>query len=245
MRRIKKRNSYGHHLANAHSSPPCTAKQATSRWSSFGYKNQVLKFLLDEQYSLCCYSEVRADELLLDYHIEHVENKRINPSRTFDSANLAASAISDSNITALLSSASSNGTQTIFGGHAPGKQKEFDIARFISPHQEDCPRFFRYVSDGRVVPSHELNIQDAERATYTIDLLNLNSPFLIVQRRKWWDELDNLIEQHKDEFSEISDLVSIHLVPCSNRLYPFFSLTRSFFGKISEEVIAQSAPKLA
>jgi len=53
----------------------------------------VLQALLDEQYQLCCYSELRADQEGLGYHIEHLENKSQAPARTFDYSNLAASAL--------------------------------------------------------------------------------------------------------------------------------------------------------
>jgi uncharacterized protein (TIGR02646 family) len=244
MRHIKKRNHYGHFLRQANANPPLTSHEATSRWGRFGHKSEVLDFLLDEQYALCCYSETRADELNIDYHIEHIENKRLNPPRTFDASNLAASAISEKKIATLLSNTSPGETQNLFGGHASGKQKAVDIAEFVSPHQEDCSRFFTYVSDGRIVPAHELNTHDNKRAAYTIDLLNLNSPYLIVQRRKWWDELDELFEDHTDDRSDISCLVRISLVPCQGRLYPFFSITRSYFKKLSEDVLRAFSPEL-
>ncbi|EJT4385593.1 TIGR02646 family protein, partial [Salmonella enterica] len=52
-----------------------------------------MTLLLNEQYHLCCYSEIRADLRGLGYHIEHVENKSQQPGRTFDYQNLAASAL--------------------------------------------------------------------------------------------------------------------------------------------------------
>lgn len=244
MRHIKKRAHYGHHLARAHANPPQTHQQATSRWGSFGYKPQLLELLIDEQYSLCCYSEVRADELCLGYHIEHVENKRGNPSRTFDASNLAASAISAANNPALGSGLSPTGIQSTFGGHANGKQKSVDIGRFISPYNRDCSRFFTYLSDGRVTPSLTLTPQEKECATYTLELLNLNSPFLVVERRNWWNELDELCEAHNEEHSDILCLIQIYLVPCRGRVYPFFSLVRSYFGRLSEETLANFAPEL-
>lgn len=243
MRHVKKREHYGHFLQQANANPPQTPQEATSRWGRFGHKSEVLDFLLDEQYALCCYSETRADELNIDYHIEHIENKRLNPTRTFDASNLAASAISEKNAK-LLSSTSSGETKNLFGGHAPGKQKSVDMADFVSPHQEDCSRFFTYLSDGRIVPAHKLDEHEKKRAAYTIDLLNLNSPYLIVQRRKWWDELDELLEDHTDERADISFLVRISLVPCQGRLYPFFSITRSYFRKLSDDILREFAPEL-
>ena len=84
MRAITKQGTGGHHLSQSHANPPVTHAQATSRWGSFAHKAHVQQCLLDEQYQLCCYSELRADEEGLGYHIEHVENKSQNPARTFD-----------------------------------------------------------------------------------------------------------------------------------------------------------------
>jgi uncharacterized protein (TIGR02646 family) len=98
MRCITKQGSGGYHLNLAHGNPPLTDAQATSRWRSFRrHRQQVLQSLLDEQYHLCCYSELRADQESLGYHIEHVENKSQNPPRTFDYGNLAACALDSDN----------------------------------------------------------------------------------------------------------------------------------------------------
>lgn len=57
-------------------------------------------------------------------------------------------------------------------------------------------RFFVYLSDGRVVPADELSAQNDDRARYTIDLPNLNSPYLQDLRQRWWEELEQLFEEH-------------------------------------------------
>lgn len=241
MRFIHK-NRYGtHQLERAHENPPRSSEEATSRWSSLGNKSKLLAQLLDEQYQLCCYSEIRADLLDLGYHIEHVENKRQNPQRTFDYTNLAASALSSNDI----SSTGSLQQPAVFGGHAQNKQKNVDMQRFVLPFQVDCTRFFNYLSDGRVIPAHGLSQAETERADYTINyLLNLNSPFLITERRKWWDELDDLFDQHLKNEMDLHCLAGVDLVPRNQTLSPFFSLTRQFFGRIAEEVLQQDAPEL-
>jgi uncharacterized protein (TIGR02646 family) len=131
MRAITKQGSGGYHLNQAHGNPPLTDTQATSRWRSFGHKITVQQLLLAEQYQLCCYSELRADQESLGYHIEHVENKSQNPPRTFDYSNLAASALDSTND---LSVFAAQGYE-VFGGHAPGKQQACDMTRFVSCHQ--------------------------------------------------------------------------------------------------------------
>lgn len=194
--------------------------------------------LLDEQFGLCCYSEIRPDEVGLKFHIEHVENKSQHPQRTFDYTNLAASALdSETDLHAL----KRQGAE-VFGGHALGKSKGVDMARFISCHQADCSSFFAYLSDGRVVPADGLSRTDDGRARYTIDLLNLNSPYLQDLRQRWWEELEELFEAHIDQDMSLHCLASIDLIPIGAKLSQFFSITRDFFGAIAEEVLNQEAP---
>lgn len=238
MKPIIPKNSGNHHLGLAHQTPPTTADQATSRWKNFGYKSRVLDNLLDDQYGLCCYSELRADLEGLGYHIEHLCPKSIYPVGTFDYANLAASALSkdDLNIFKTIK-------EDTFGGHA--KLSAYDPALFILCHDPDCARYFAYLSDGRVVPRDKLNNFEKDRANYTIGLLNLNSPYLVNRRRRWHDELDQLFEEHLDKQWSVEHLAAIDLIPSNKRLSQFFSLTRQFFGHVAEHVIQQQLPELA
>ena len=227
-----------HGLDQAHLTPPQTHKDATSRWSKFGHKQQLLSRLCNQQYQLCCYSEVRADLCGLDYHIEHVENKSQVPLRTFDETNLAASAISSQKAALLV-----NGD--VFGGHAVDKQTAVDMTRFVHCYQPDCARYFAYLSDGRVVPSARIDANDQQRAQYSIDLLNLNSTYLVDLRRQWWDELDQLEEQHIANDWDLNQLLHLDLVPTAHhQLSPFFSLTRQFFGQAAEDLLRREAPEL-
>lgn len=238
MRHVRQSALHVHGLAQAHAMPPQTHQQATSRWSTFGYKREVLARLLKQQYHLCCYSEVRADLRGLDYHIEHVENKSQVPPRTFDETNLAASAISSQKAALLV-----NGD--VFGGHAVDKQTAVDMARFVHCYQPDCARYFAYLSDGRVVPSARIDANDQQRAQYSIDLLNLNSTYLVDLRRQWWDELDQLEEQHNANDWDLNQLLHLDLVPTAHhQLSPFFSLTRQFFGLAAEALLRREAPEL-
>lgn len=245
MRHITKQGNGGHHLQKAHLRPPQTSQESTSRWRNFNQKQKVLESLLEEQYHLCCYSELRADQHELGHHIEHVENKRQNPQRTFDYTNLAASALDSDRLGAFKDRlAQENLSGDLFGGHAQGKQQSVDIQRFISPHQPECTQFFAYLSDGRIVPAENLNEWDQERARYTIDLLNLDSGFLQVERQKWWDELEQLFDEHLDKEMDVYCLAAIDLLPIAQRLNPFFTLTRQLFGRIAEQVLQQDAPEL-
>ena len=239
MRAINKQGMGGYGLGLAHANPPITDTQAKSRWSSFGHKQTVMDALLHEQYLLCCYTELRADQDALGYHIEHVEPKSRNPQRTFDYSNLAASALDSASD---LQAFKAQGDE-VFGGHA--KQSQFDPARFISCHQPDCSRYFAYLSDGRVVPSQSLDAFEQDQAQYTIDTLNLNSPYLLTRRRQWWDELDSLFQDHTAKGWSLPHLAAVDLVPAGGGLSRFFSLTRQFFGQVAEQTLQQHAPQLA
>jgi uncharacterized protein (TIGR02646 family) len=231
MRAINKKRQAPDRLRGVwHNQPPQTASQARSSWGRLRDKAGIQQYLLDEQEQLCCYSELRADEEDLGYHIEHIENKSQNPQRTFDYTNLAVSAFHSESIGKV-------SKDQVFGGHAIQKSKEVDMARFVSCLDPDCQRFFRYLSDGRVCPASELSTQDREKTQYTIDLLNLNSSYLIYLRRKWWTELDDLFQQHQRQDLCLHALVRVHLLPCGTRLYRFFSLTRQFFGTLAENVL--------
>jgi hypothetical protein len=60
VRPIHKTGSGPFQLVRSHAEPPLTRLAATSRWQSFGFKAEVLSYLVEEQYALCCYSEIRA-----------------------------------------------------------------------------------------------------------------------------------------------------------------------------------------
>lgn len=238
MKTISKVMGGNCHLNRSHANPPTSSTKATIRWSKFQHKPNTLKQLLDEQYQLCCYSEVRSDLLGVGSHIEHVQPKSSYPRRTFDYQNLAASALDSVNDLKFFASTA----QQVFGGHA--KKGIYDPSLFISCHTPGCRHFFSYLSDGRVVAAKNLTDNDRVRADYTITTLQLNSPYLVDLRQKWWDELDELLEEHIIKEWNIDDLVSIEIVPTANKLNQFFSLTRQFFGQVAEQILRQSAPQL-
>jgi uncharacterized protein (TIGR02646 family) len=238
MRFIKKLGTGGYNLGQAHNHLPLNGQEARSRWSSFGYKTDVLGKLLDEQYHLCCYSEIRADILNLGYHIEHVQPKSKYHQLTFDYQNLAASALDSASDLQDFKAQ----TQEVFGGHAKGSQ--YDSNLFVSCHQPSCISFFAYLSDGRIVPKDGLNAIDTDKAIYTIGLLNLNSTYLITLRRSWWNELDDLFVEHESKGWDLKYLVAVDLVPTNGKVSQFFSITRHFFGPVAETVLQTNASHL-
>jgi uncharacterized protein (TIGR02646 family) len=224
---------------------PLTSEEASRRWSNFSSKSELLQELLVEQHFLCCYSELRADEVGLGYHIEHVHNKSQAPTETFEYANLAASALTNTDLAKPeIKAQSKDGIELTFGGHAKGKQAGVDWSRFISCHHLDCGRFFAYSSDGFVHTADTLNEEETANAIYTRDLLNLNSPYLVELRRQWWDELEQELEHSLQAQSDASVLAKTHLLPHVNprngmcSLSRFFSLTRRFYGARAEKLLS-------
>ncbi|EGZ4333327.1 TIGR02646 family protein [Salmonella enterica subsp. enterica serovar Texas] len=239
MRHVIKTHGGTDALLTANENPPQDSDQSTRRWRNFRRdKADLMTLLLNEQYHLCCYSEIRADLRGLGYHIEHVENKSQQPGRTFDYQNLAASALDSENGLHLFGI-------NAFGGHSRGKQEAVDMAKFIHCHLPDCSRYFAYLSDGRIVPADELNAQEMERAEYTIDLLNLNSGFLQTERRNHWEELEQPFDEHIEKGWDLQQLLQLELVPSSDhKLHEFFSITRQFFQQEAEQVLHIHAPAL-
>ncbi|EBG5323129.1 TIGR02646 family protein [Salmonella enterica] len=239
MRHVIKTRRGTDALLTANENPPQDSDQSTRRWRNFRRdKADLMTLLLNEQYHLCCYSEIRADLRGLGYHIEHVENKSQQPVRTFDYQNLAASALDSENGLHLFGI-------NAFGGHSRGKQEAVDMAKFIHCHLPDCSRYFAYLSDGRIVPADELNAQEMERAEYTIDLLNLNSGFLQTERRNHWEELEQLFDEHIEKGWDLQQLLKLELVPSpDHKLHEFFSITRQFFQQEAEQVLQIHAPAL-
>ena len=239
MRHIKKAFGGEGHLGLEHANPPQTADQATRRWQNYGRKDTLCALLLEDQFFLCCYSELRADLLGLGHHIEHVQPKSKYPLRTFDYQNLAACALDSENDLADFKRREVEN----FGGHAKLANYEPDL--FISCHQPDCARFFAYLSTGRVVPAKNLNAVEKASAEYTIKILNLNSTYLIPLRRRWWNELDELFEQHLDNDWPIEHMAAVDLIPINKKLSQFFSITRAFFGDVAEQVLQEHGAQLA
>jgi uncharacterized protein (TIGR02646 family) len=223
--RLIKRNLYeSGYQTLATESPPTTSAAAAKRWDGFKGKESLLNALLIDQYHLCCYTEVNANDHFWGYHIEHIENKSQNPKRTFDLSNLGASALSDQDLKNFKPT-----KKKAFGGHANKKTKSVDMALFIHCHQPDCFKFFAYLSDGNVVPANGLNTQEKLRAEYTIDHLNLNSPVLQFHRQKWHEELENAYKEARTDQITLQELIDFYVKPLNNKLNQFVTMSEQFF----------------
>jgi len=225
MRLVTKNTERDAYIDLAIETPPTTSTEARDAWDSFKGKNLLKSALLEDQYGLCCYSEVNADAEGWDYHIEHIENKSQNPSRTFDLHNLGASALSAQDLQKLKPT-----KQNIFGGHAVDKKaKNVDMTRFVHCHLPDCFKFFAYLSNGDIVPALGLSDHEKVCAQYTIEHLNLNSPLLKLLRIKWHDELEEAYAASVIDKKSLQELLKVYITPVNHKLKKFFTMSQQFF----------------
>jgi len=108
--------------------------------------------------------------------------------------------------------------------------------QFISPLQANCADYFVYLSDGSIKPNARLSQIEQDKAQYTIDILNLDCPFLRTKREEIYKELESLLDKHTDD--EMVYWAEIELFPIKHRLSSFFTLKRRFFGNLAEQILA-------
>ncbi|EKO3517937.1 TIGR02646 family protein [Vibrio fluvialis] len=226
-------------------SQPMNAGDASRSWGKFSsrYKARTKKVCEFEQYGLCGYSEIQItpksipiyDSQCSDIsknfgsHLEHIEPKSKNPSRTFDHYNLILSAISDVKASGLAKS-------DVFGGHH--KARIYSNKWFISPLVPNAREYFHYeTSTGKIVPKSTLpSLKEKAKARLTIYALNLNAPILIYWRKTWLQELENILASLTTR-EEIYNFAELELSPVGNRyLRPFHSAQRQVFGRIGDQI---------
>jgi uncharacterized protein (TIGR02646 family) len=242
MRFIHKGAHVNHQLLTASQQvAPTSDQEATSRWGSFS-KDQTYEQLLREQYGLCAYTEL--DLTLFKYemkgdlatehykgaHIEHIEPKSRNPTRTFDYRNLVLCALDSDDLQRFR-------REDRFGGHH--KLSNFDPNLFVSPLQADCGRYFIYISEtGEIEPAPTLSEHENRMARYTIDLLNLNARYLRNKRKSWMQELIEEIDKLIDNQQALRALAECELGETRGRLRGFHSAAKQLLGVIGKEILA-------
>lgn len=196
-----------------------------SNWNSFTGKAAVRDSLSNSQKGLCAYCQIRLDSSI-GYHIEHIWPKHAHPESTFQWNNLVLSC-TDSGV--ISTTRQSDGVSC---GHSDGKSKwlAYD-ARFISPTEPDCERFFQYrASDGTVQPATGLSQPDKERATYTINLLNLNCPRLCRERKDMLEEGYRIIAKLQNDTGALQHFLDCELAEVGGKLRAFFTARQQHFS---------------
>lgn len=190
------------------------AVSAQIAWDNFNNKEGTRNACWHEQLGLCAYSEIVLDNDNLGMHIDHVEPKSINQSRTFEHANLLLSAISSEKLKGMPKS-------EVFGGHY--RRDQYVATDFISPLWPDSRRFFHYASNGEIEPAQGLSGDDVRKARYTIAIMNLNSPALVRHRRVWLEELEQGIDKLLESPDALRWFAEAELCDTGGGLRPFHS----------------------
>ncbi|MGF1767249.1 TIGR02646 family protein [Enterovibrio makurazakiensis] len=260
MRTIKKGAAGNRNLivAQRNNGVPVDSESAARAWSNFTDHNDSLCYkLLIEQYGLCCYTELNLSDLRrhnsVGAHFEHEQPKSIYPNRTFDESNILRCVLSSDD----LSVYSGNFR---FGGHYKDNNPNhsYNPNMFISPQMINCLSYFSYLTiDGTILPNANLTQLEAQKAQFTIDILNLNAPFLKAERERWLKEIDEIIDDliNRQDVHALENLAECELTlttrshPDLNKapfpqLQSFHSATRALFGALGERVIQQHCPQI-
>lgn len=230
-------------LSQRNKRKPHTADEARQAWSRFRFKEATVKRCLNEQFFLCCYSELCLnnhfpimgnDGIVVSsdygYHLEHVEPKSVTPKKTFEHDNLVVFAISSSYLCSL-------SKKDVFGGHA--KKNRFSNTSFISPLIANSQCYFHYEASGRIVPKELLkDKREKAKARLTIYLLNLNAPALVHWRKVWISALSKIIDG--STINEIKQLAELELSPIGKYLRPFHTAQKQLFGKIGDDICSKN-----
>jgi uncharacterized protein (TIGR02646 family) len=206
--------------------PPQVLQRAIDRgatnWNRFDGHTAVTEVLLQEQKYLCAYCQIRLDSPI-GSHIEHIWPKHAHVDMTFQWSNLVLSCTHSSKIGAMQASGG------VSCGHS--KSSAYD-ARFVSPTTNDCDRFFEYhAADGTVQPAPGLTAAETDRASYTIQLLNLNCRRLCRLRKDMLKEGYRIIRELMDEDTDaLRNFLACELEETNNRLPMFISARQQHFG---------------
>lgn len=150
-----------------------------------------------EQGNYCPYCEKHIiyneeDKTPPNPHIEHIWPQSRFPKKRFDYNNLVVSCTSKSGI---------QKQHRTCGVH---KESEFDDELFINPISVDDPaKILTHNATGKITPfKNDPEDPDYKKATYTIEVLNLNELNLLGKRKTMHLNLSYLTGGSKDEFME-------------------------------------------
>lgn len=214
--------------------PPIALQRAIergrARWDGFTEKAAVVEVLVSIQKCLCAYCQVRLDSGI-GHHIEHIWPQHRYPEKAFCWQNLVLSCTDPRGIAAL------HKKSGLSCGHSNGKRSwpDFD-ARFISPTEPDCDRYFAYfAADGTVQPMAGLSEEDAWRVRYTIDLLDLNCRRLCRLRKDMLEEGYRIIRELRGYSDALQYFLENELGETSGKLQSFVVARRQHFSPFACE----------
>ncbi|OQX16093.1 MAG: TIGR02646 family protein [Desulfobulbaceae bacterium A2] len=195
-----------------------------TNWNRFDGKPAVTESLRGLQQCLCAYCQIRLDSGI-GSHIEHIWPKARHTDKTFQWENMVLSCVHSEELGSIRSAGG------VSCGHSQGKRHwpAYDH-RFVSPTEPDCERYFEYrAGDGTVRPFRGLSAADAERADYTINLLNLNCRRLCRERKDMLKEGYRIIAELGDNPAALGNFLDLELTETGRKLPAFFTARQQHF----------------
>ena len=223
-------------------------KQASAQANWKGYRKHragkkryrsLIESLVGLQHGLCGYCEI--DLVEGDRQVEHVIPRNKAPDRDLDAENMIAccrgGASDDSDV---------RGDRERFSppdascGHAMGNT---DDPEFVDPRTvPDLPSLTRVRPDGQIEADTGACADarwSADSVEKTIRILGLNVQRLQKTRRDYWDNLSSKMSDYRGNPNAMEEWARSRLLPKNGTLPKFFTVSRSYFGSLGEEILAE------
>ena len=108
----------------------------------------------------------------------------------------------------------------------------------ITPLQQDCADYFLFRIDGTIIPNSNKTQNEQNNAQDTIDILNLNSNFLKLEREKIIKNFSNMVKSLSDE--DIKNVIKNLSQKNSKGVYaPYFFVPLILFNYINNKLLSQ------
>lgn len=200
---------------------------------------ELVESLAGLQHGLCGCCEIDLREG--DRQVEHVIPVSASPARALDAANMIAccrgGASDDTDI---------RGDRERFSpregscGHAKNDTADPD---FVDPRTlPELPSLTRVRPDGRIeADTNACSVanRSADRVEKTIEILGLNVQRLRTARKDYWNNLSRKMPAYHGNPNATRDWARGRLLPKNGALPKFFTVSRSYFGKLGERILAQ------
>ena len=231
--------------------------EVKANWDAFRNHNQgashkeLIEKLIAVQHGLCGYCEINLTEI--DRQIEHViprNDPQQGAAREVDVTNMIACCKGGTSSTYAPSEKSSDEDRyrkpvkdNMSCGQAKGDRNEVD---FLDPRKLPAlPSLTKVLVNGEIEVDEKACKSEGipvARVKRTIEILNLNAKRLQLARAKQWNDLEEEAEQLDglDDPDKMKAWIRDVLIPDENeQLTPFFTTNRSYFGPLSESILAQ------
>lgn len=197
-------------------------------------RDELMDALVQNQHGLCAYCEIAIKGR--HRQIEHVipqSDDEMGKAKALDIANMVACCIGGTE-----SKASKRGGPSC--GQAKGNQSD---ENFIDPRILPAqPSLTKVLRDGSITVNEEACKSEgisAARVRKTIEILNLNAERLRLARTKYWNDLVERSGQYDDPDKMKAWIRDVLIPDEDEQLTPFFTTNRSYFGPLSESILAQ------